>query len=699
MVGRIGQQLGHYRLLRKLGSGGFADVYQAEHIYLNTPAAVKLLNSSLVTSDVQSFLNEAKTIAGLNHQHIVRVLDFGLEEGIPYLVMEYAPNGTLRQRHPKGSAIPLSLILQYTQQIASALQYAHMHRLIHRDVKPDNILLGRHNELLLSDFGAALLTRTSEMLSTQDIIGTISYMAPEQLRGKPTPASDQYALGVVVYEWLSGFCPFQGSPVAVYNLHLYETPPSLLGRVPALTPTVEQVVMKALAKQPEQRYQSVQAFAQALEQASKANQQRPVPAQRIYLPGNVSPRIQATSLATEAYLPTMPVPAPQFNAVPLPAPQPAPGIVRQNTMQAPQPAPGIVPPLPAPTKGNLAPSRHHISRRTFVSTLIGTALVAGAGGGVAWWVTEQGNSQANSPIFTPIYRGHKDQVFTAAWSMDDTRIASAGGNIGTKQVDTKVHVWNTYTGQDVYLYPGHSQLVRMVAWSPVEQRIASASADKTVQLWDANNGHNPFTFSLHTDAVMAVAWSPDGQYIASASWDGTVMVWKASNGVVVFPYTGHGASVTSVAWSPKGNYIASGDVNGKIHIWEAITGQTLHVLPQTAWIGSLAWSPDDSFIVTGDYNDDDSVRIWSIVHEKDEQLEPGNTQNQVYSVAWSPDGKFIAAGYQDTQVRVWSVSPKKTQFTYSKHAQPIMSAQWSHDGKYIASCGFDKTVRIWTPFS
>src|SRR5437868_12224617 len=121
MIDRIGQRLGHYRLIRKLGSGGFADVYQAEHIYLNMPAAVKLLNTNLASGDIQNFHNEARTIARLTHPNIIRVLDFGVEQhGIPYLVMEYAPDGTLRHRHPKGTQIPLSLVVSYVRQVASA---------------------------------------------------------------------------------------------------------------------------------------------------------------------------------------------------------------------------------------------------------------------------------------------------------------------------------------------------------------------------------------------------------------------------------------------------------------------------------------------------------------------------------------------------------------------------------------------------
>src|SRR2546423_329442 len=134
---------------------------------------------------------------------------------LPFLVMEYAPGGTLRKRHPKGERLPLPTFVAYVQQVAEALQYAHDQRLIHRDVKPDNLLLGRQGEILLSDFGIALLAHSSRSQRTEDIVGTVSYMAPEQIQGHPCQASDQYALGVIAYEWLSGIRPFCGSVVEV----------------------------------------------------------------------------------------------------------------------------------------------------------------------------------------------------------------------------------------------------------------------------------------------------------------------------------------------------------------------------------------------------------------------------------------------------------------------------------------------------
>ncbi len=267
-----GQRLGNYHLVSLLGRGGFADVYLAEHVHLDTQAAVKVLHAQLTSEDVEQFRNEARIIVRLEHPHIVRVLEFGIENDIPFLVMNYAPNGTLRQRHPKETRLPLATILSYVKQIAPALQYAHFQKIVHRDVKPENMLLGRRNEILLTDFGIATVAHSTRSLSLQNEAGTTAYMAPEQIQGKARPASDQYALGVVVYEWLCGERPFKGSYLEVFNQHLSTPPPSLREKVPSVSPEVEQVVMKALAKNPGDRFASVQVFARMLEQAYQSRQ-------------------------------------------------------------------------------------------------------------------------------------------------------------------------------------------------------------------------------------------------------------------------------------------------------------------------------------------------------------------------------------------------------------------------------------------
>ncbi len=268
MTDRVGQQLGNYQLIRLMGTGGFAEVYLGQHIYLNTQAAIKVMNAQIAKDDRGQFRTEASNLAQLIHPNIVRVLDFGIEGKTPFIVMDYAPNGTLRDRHPRMSYIPLSIVVPYVQQLAAALQYAHDAKLIHRDIKPENMLLGRNNEILLSDFGLAIIAQNSRSVNTGELAGTILYMAPEQIQGRPRLASDQYSLAAVVYEWLSGNRLFSGSTTEIVEQHLYNLPPPLRQKVPSIPPAVEQVIFRALEKDPQQRFPGIQAFAEAFVQAS-----------------------------------------------------------------------------------------------------------------------------------------------------------------------------------------------------------------------------------------------------------------------------------------------------------------------------------------------------------------------------------------------------------------------------------------------
>jgi tetratricopeptide (TPR) repeat protein len=268
MADRVGQHLGNYRLVSLLGQGGYAEVYLGKHVRLELQAAIKVLHTHLSEREAEHFQQEAQTIAKLTHPSIVRILDYDVQDGVPFLVMDYAPGGSLRRGSPKGTVVPLPQIVSYVKQVAIALQYAHEQKIIHRDVKPENMLVGRHEEVLLSDFGLAALSHSSGSLSTQEAIGTLPYMAPEQIEGHPRPASDQYALAVTVYEWLCGSRPFEGSATEVMVQQLTMPPPPLHEKVAIVPLEVEQVVLRALAKDPKQRFVSVAAFAAALEKAS-----------------------------------------------------------------------------------------------------------------------------------------------------------------------------------------------------------------------------------------------------------------------------------------------------------------------------------------------------------------------------------------------------------------------------------------------
>ncbi|HKF37343.1 MAG TPA: protein kinase, partial [Ktedonobacteraceae bacterium] len=435
MADRTGQRLGNYRLTQLLGRGGFAEVYLGEHVRLGTLAAVKVLYTRLASpEEVESFEKEARTIAHLRHPHIVRVFDFDVTDNTPFLVMDYAPNGTLRKLHPRGTKLHLPPILTYVKQIADALQHAHDQRIIHRDIKPENMLLGQNNELQLSDFGIATISQSSRYEGKQDMAGTIAYMAPEQVQGKPRPASDQYALGIVVYEWLSGERPFHGSFTEIATQHVLTPPPSLRAKVPDLSPVVEQVVMTALAKDPKARFATIRAFANALEQAHLAEQDPSFAPTILATPTKPAPPTQpAPEVAPASPSPTHPVSpekggeqpvVPAFDVVAESAAVPTSGsispphvpgslhtIASTPWLHTFTEAPAISPsPLPTP------PLPRHISRRTILIGLAG--VVVAGGGGITWW------EFATSPRPPYTYCGHSDTVDAVAWSPDSTRIAS-----------------------------------------------------------------------------------------------------------------------------------------------------------------------------------------------------------------------------------------------------------------------------------
>ena len=299
----MGQQVGNYRLIGWLGRGGFADVYLGEHIYLKIQGAIKMLHIELSHKALKDFFNEARTIAKLQHPNIIRMLDYGVENGNPFLVVTYAPNGPLRQHFLPGKRIAPEQVVPIVQQVASALDYAHRKRLIHRDVKPANMLLGPENQVLLSDFGLAVVAQSTSSQIAREVGGTISYMAPEQLQGKARFASDQYALGIATYEWLCGERPFNGSLTEIASQHMISPPPSLREKVPRLPVAMEHVVFKALAKKPAQRYENVTAFANALHDACK------------------DPKLTATHIfAVQLPPPSLKTPLPPAEKLPLPIP-------------------------------------------------------------------------------------------------------------------------------------------------------------------------------------------------------------------------------------------------------------------------------------------------------------------------------------------------------------------------------------------
>ncbi|MFL5694534.1 MAG: serine/threonine protein kinase [Ktedonobacteraceae bacterium] len=480
-----GQQLGNYQLIRLLGRGGYAEVYLGKHVRLDSQAAIKVLHARLVSSEeVDRFQDEGRIIARLVHPHIIRVLDFDVQQDIPFMVMDYAPNGTLRKRHPKGEQLALSVILPYVKQVADALQYAHDQQYVHRDIKPENMLLGRNDEVLLSDFGSALVAQVTGYQNAvqEEVVGTVSYMAPEQFQSNARPASDQYALAVVVYEWLSGSPPFHGASTEVAIQHSIQPPPSLREKVPGLSPQVEQVIMRALAKDYHQRYPTIQEFAMALEQAIQLGSSiyaEPTEAVPVMAPGS----LPDASMRAETHLPSPEIhPAMHTNYPPM---KPAPLAMDTVTSEAAHVSAPAAPYPPYP--GTASPpdwqqqpfyqeqprARRHSFGLAILLALLVMLLVVG---GLAWYVIPRlaGSSTPASqpgPVYPNVAGTYTGTLINATANITTSMSLSiqqsnanisgnfkvgaplVGSNPFTGHVNPSKHIWFT-----VQSYQGNAPL-------------------------------------------------------------------------------------------------------------------------------------------------------------------------------------------------------------------------------------------------
>ncbi|WP_377889280.1 Stk1 family PASTA domain-containing Ser/Thr kinase [Alkalihalobacillus sp. R86527] len=262
---------GRYKLLEVIGDGGMAIVYKASDLILDRIVAVKLLRPEFSKDDefIKRFRREAESATSLDHPNIVSIYDVGEDEDYHYIVMEYVEGKTLKQSIRDRGALPIVEAIDIIKQIASAIEHAHDNQIIHRDIKPHNILINEYGDAKVTDFGIAMAMTSATITHTNSVLGSVHYFSPEQARGgAATERSDIYSLGVVLYEVVTGVLPFSGdSPVSVALKHLQDRfpKPSLINT--SLPKNVEQIILKAMAKEPHQRYENAHELYDALDNA------------------------------------------------------------------------------------------------------------------------------------------------------------------------------------------------------------------------------------------------------------------------------------------------------------------------------------------------------------------------------------------------------------------------------------------------
>lgn len=729
----IGTSIGGYILKQFIGSGGMGAVYLAEDQAIGQQVAIKIMHTasadlpdaSSEARTLERFKQEARAVANLDHLHILPLYRYGEEEMSTgkraYMVMQYRPEGSLwdwlRRRGgitggigrssilppalPDSWPLSLSETNEYLQQAAPPLQYAHDRGIIHRDIKPANFLLridkGNSVHLLLSDFGLAKFFASSSATST--ILGTPTYMAPEQFEGNAGPESDQYALAVMIYLFLAGRPPFEGDPLRLMHAHIAETPPSIRSFVPSLPQRVDLALMKALVKKPVARYPSVADFAQAFQTAAKG-QVRIFPSPlspALYLSENTrhtpanAPTVSAPSeLLEEDNAPTV---AQSFLSSPhgelaSSSPLPPNASIKSNAHWSSSPtAPASDEPL-AGTKSR------KVGRRSMLTLIAGGTAAIIVGGGAAYLYLHNATSTPPTPTTTVtttrttttstskaiVLTGHHDVVTGVSWSPDGTLLVSTSR-------DGTARIWSAANWQTTALYSGHLAAVLTAAWRPDGLLLASGGEDQSVQIWHPtgiaqrafsnlgssvssiswaiNNevlvagtlGSGTDDISLKTGHIVkstqnfiihALAFSPDGQHLALAFDNGAISIYDVTTRHSR-TYHRHIGAVLCLAWSSDSSQLASGGADHTLHILNASTGHSIKVLLHHAAVNGVAWEPAGTAQVASAC-EDGFVRLWN--------LSEGSHTNYkasapLTSVSWNTNE--LAAGSTNHTVLIWKV--------------------------------------------
>jgi serine/threonine protein kinase/WD40 repeat protein len=719
-----GKSLGQYEITDVLGKGGMAAVYRAYQAAMNRYVAIKVLPPQFTHDEsfVERFLYEARIIARLEHRAILPVYDFGTQGERAYIVMRIAEGGTLAGRLEAEGPLPVREVIRVVKQLASGLDYAHKAGVVHRDLKPQNILIDAQGDVYLSDFGIAKVMETTARLTGSELLGTPMYMAPEQGQGASIDYhADIYALGAVIYEMLTGQVPYTGdTPLSIVYRHVNDPVPSARAVNPSVPVRVDGVVRKAMAKSPGDRFESAGVLANALEMVVLT---RPVavdgveaPAAKVAKPPRKKQRrgwrfwrrAEKDRPKKQPKPPASPVTRLPEAAAPKPAeaevtPEPAELEIELEQEEL-QPEDGEIEagaPAPEPTEPGRTRRVLTRSARLLVALAV-AAIIFGAAAAVLLWLTRpQGLDEYLA------WPADLNNVWGVTFSPAGERLATANG-------DGTVRLWNPENGQDVGVLRGHQGAVNDVAYRPDGAYLATAGADGTLRVWSPVTGDEMLQLKGHTGPVLTVTYSPDGWRLASGGEDGTLRLWRlrqtpggAFEGEQIAELSipndddpdGGPRAVTGVAFSPDSSYLAVAVEGWGVLRWElddsdVPDGQPLFFdVP----VRQVAFDLGSDLMAVG--GTEDTVNVWRVRSEEGApfvQLQGGET---LRGLAFSPDGKRIASARSDG-VRIWALAasegePGEVVERLNGELGSVCGLDYSPSGVFVVAVGCNGRVHVW----
>jgi WD40 repeat protein len=639
-----------YRAIKPLGRGGFGRTFLAvdEDKPSKPRCAIKQFfpqsqGTSSAEKAAELFNREAERLDELGkHPQIPELLAHFQQERYQYLVQEFIEGENLQQELLRQGPFSESQILRLLNDLLPVLQFVHDRKVIHRDIKPPNIIRRRSSpnlnsynfstftgELVLVDFGAAKVVEGA--LQTGTVIGSPEFVAPEQIRGQAVYASDLYSLGVTCIYLLTQISPFDLFDI---NQDVWVWRDFLKVKI---DPKLGKILDKSIEPNLNRRYKSVAEVMRDLQ----PHQSGSIPA------AGAIPRLGSIPAAGAGVVASSPAGA---GVRPLP----------QGLNAMPPTVAGTI--VPVPVLQRVVPAR--APTWNCVRTLV----------------------------------GHSQAVTSVAFSPDGATLASGSE-------DKTIEMWQLDAGKRWYTLTGHSDWVTCVAFSPDGKILASGGRDKMIHIWDMNKGKWWFGLTGHVDRVHAVAFSPDGKVLASGSRDKTVQLWNLNKGRRMSALTGHAGGVEAVAFSPGGEVLASGSRDKTVQLWDWQAGKSICTLAEHGdWVRAIEFSfsghPTRGGSILASGSRDGTAKLWRVDGRGQGTLLRSMRDNSgdVLCLAVSPDGRILATGSRDGTIYLWDAGTGSLLEILAGHQGEVLSVTFSADGASLASGAGDRTVKIWRKF-